>query len=119
MRRDVSVIERGTNFDDISPAHVEAGQSAQHAQGLARGKPARDRRTGPWCERRIDGVDIERDVDGTRADPLAELGADAARAVVADVVGRHDRVVLAARERIVARTAARTADADLVELTLL
>src|SRR5262249_48606168 len=83
---------------------------------LARGQPTGHGRACAGRKRRVDRVDIERDIDATLADALAKLGTHAGDAVVRDVLGRAHDVITGARDRIVLAAAARTTPAELEQL---
>src|SRR5262249_40022267 len=56
---------------------------------------------------------------GTLADPLAQLGAHALDAALADLVGADQRVTLGAGDDVVGGAAARPAHAELIQLAAL
>lgn len=116
MARNVRVIERRTNFDDICTAHVETGDPSQETNGLARGQPAGDRSSGTGCERGIDSVDIKRDVDRALSDALADFAACATHTVLTDFVGTHEHAVVRGGEAVVILACPRAANAELIEL---
>src|SRR5437899_4879851 len=62
------------DFDDVGAHQRVAGQRAHERERLERREPADLRRAGGRRVRRIDGVDVERAVDGTAAQPRQPLG---------------------------------------------
>src|ERR1700730_16430439 len=63
QRRDVLVIERRRHLDDVDADELRArGRDAQEVERLARAEPAAGRDLSPRRERRIERVDVERDV---------------------------------------------------------
>src|SRR5580692_13209400 len=110
------MVERWADLDDVAADHAETGQTAHERERFACGEPAGNRRAGAGRKCWIDGIDVEREVDRSPADPLAQLGAHALGLALADRIGGDDRVMRGARDRVVARSAARSANADLIEL---
>src|SRR5260370_178809 len=73
-RRDVAAVERRRNLDDVETDQRRAvGGARQEIEGLSRRKPAGRRDLRPRRKRRIEGVDVERDVDLLAGQPLADL----------------------------------------------
>ena len=104
VRREVGVVERRARprrrrrrAGRARRARAPARSASREVSPPGTGVPV------PGANAGIDRVDIERDVDRARADPLAQLGAHAGDAALVDVVGDHDAAPWRARDDVVAR----------------
>src|SRR3989454_659392 len=100
------------DFDDVGAHQRVAGQRAHERERLERREPADLRRAGGRRVRRIDGVDVERAVDGTAAQPRQPLGRPR-RAVLLDRLDAEHLQAALVVEREVLGPVERSTDPDL------
>src|ERR1700736_6172040 len=70
---DVPDVEGRRDFIDVEPGQPHTAKLAQKVEQLARGKPAGRGDAGPGCDRRIERVDIEGDMERVAADARADF----------------------------------------------
>src|ERR1700730_9393821 len=70
---DMADIERRRDFIDVEPGKPHAAKLVKEVGQLAPGEPAGRGDAGPWCDRRIERVDVERDMQRVAADAGADL----------------------------------------------
>ena len=73
VTRQIGVVERRRDLDDVHPDDVQSGEAAQHRDHLARRESAWNRRARARSERGIEAIDIDRHVERLSREPLAEL----------------------------------------------
>src|SRR5213594_2524672 len=100
------------DFDDVGAHQRVAGQRAHERERLERREPADLRRAGGRRVRRVDGVDVERAVDGTAAQPRQPLGRPR-RAVLLDRLDAEHLQAALVVEREVLGPVERSTDPDL------
>src|SRR6266852_8956997 len=70
---DVPDVERWRDFVDVEPGEAHAAKLAQEVEQLARGEPTCGGDAGAGRDRRIERVDIERDMQRVTANARADL----------------------------------------------
>src|SRR5260370_32698816 len=70
---DMPDVKRRRDFIDVEPGEPHAAKLAQEVEQLARGEPAGRGDAGAGCDRRIERVDVERDMERVTADARADL----------------------------------------------
>src|SRR6266849_10825607 len=70
---DVPDVERRRDFIDVEPGKPHAAKLVKEVEQLARGEPAGGGHAGARCDRRIERVDVERDMQRVDADARADL----------------------------------------------
>src|SRR5256885_5314096 len=70
---DVPEVERGRDFVNVEPAEAHAAELAKKVEQLARGERAGRGDAGSGCDRWIERIDVERDVQRIAADSRADL----------------------------------------------
>src|SRR5467141_3874807 len=70
---DVPEVERRRDFVDVEPTEPDASKLAKEVEQLARGQPAGRGDAGSGCDRWIERVDVERDMQCIAADARADL----------------------------------------------
>jgi hypothetical protein len=93
MRRgdpgDLRVVVRRRHLDDVRPDDLQAGERPEHAEQLTGGHSARLRRAGARRVRRVEHVDVDRDVDRHVTEPLPHPPHDAGHADFLDLDAMH------------------------------
>jgi len=75
----ICVIGR-SHFDDVRAHDVKAIKSTKDGAQLARGPAASLGRSSSRCKRRVNGINIDREVDGAITDGITDLLDDTFRA---------------------------------------
>src|SRR5260370_30884476 len=74
---DMPDVERRRDFIDVEPGEPHAAELVKEVEQLARGEPASRGDTGPGRDRRVERVDVERDMervaDDSRTDFVRQL----------------------------------------------
>src|ERR1700716_383667 len=70
---DVPDIQRRGDFIDVESGQPHAAELPQEVEQLARGQPARRGDARPGCDRGVERVDVERDMESVAADAGADL----------------------------------------------
>ncbi len=83
--------------------HLHAGQVANQREHLAGRDAPGHGSAGAGGKGGIDGIDVHRQVNGARADPLADGGGDGWRTALRDVVGACSQAAVIGRQRALLR----------------
>lgn len=105
-------VVRGRDLDDVGADEVDAVEAADDGAELARRPAARLGRTGGRGKGRVEGVDVDGQVDGPLgADAVADLLDDAVHADGVDLAGLDDLEAAVAVVLVVGQARQRRADA--------
>ena len=87
-RRHLAGVVLRHDLDQVEAHEFDAGQSPDEAERVAAGWPAHLRRPRAWSETWIDGIDVEAQEDGARADELLHFRQNVIDAPLQELLGR-------------------------------